>query len=97
MARKKHTLFGKPIGKVIKHPGSETRRAEENGRTVHEQAEIDKHSPDKRIRGKGTMALGFEKMAKRRHAGKHPITKAEHRKMIVRKRSTRKRSARKRG
>ena len=61
MARKKKgTLFGKNPKSVIKHPGSETRRAKENGRSLHEQAEIDSHSPDKHIRGKGNFAIAAQ-------------------------------------
>ena len=44
----------------VKHPGSETKRAEENGRSLHEQAEVDEHSPNKRIRGKGIFALNAQ-------------------------------------
>lgn len=61
MAKKtKGTLFGKPSGEVIKHPGSETARAKKNGRSLHAQAEVDKHSPNKHIRGKGTFALAAQ-------------------------------------
>lgn len=58
--RRKGTLFGKKPSEVIKHPGSETRRAKEHGRSLHKQAEIDAHSSDKHIRGKGTFALAAE-------------------------------------
>lgn len=84
MARghKKGTLFGKKQSSIIKHPGSETKRAEENGRSVHEQAEVDKHSPNKKIRGKGTFALNAEhfhhKGSKRRSKRKVTVRK-EHR------------------
>jgi len=57
---KKGTLFGKPQGDVIKHPGSETKRAEEHGRSLHEQAEVDAKSPNKHIRGKGQFALNAQ-------------------------------------
>lgn len=51
------------IQSAVKHPGSETRRAQEHGRSLHAQEEIDSHSPNKRIRGKGLLGLRF--------AGKH--------------------------
>ena len=44
----------------VKHPGSETKRAKEHGRSLHAQAEVDSHSPDKRIRGKGVFALNAQ-------------------------------------
>lgn len=86
-ARKKGTLFGKPRGEVIKHPGSETRRAEKNGRSLHEQAEIDAKSPDKRIRGKGQFAL----RAQAHKIGKKPSRKAAGARRTSKKRTTRKR------
>lgn len=42
------------------HPsrrGSETKRAREHGRSLKAQAEVDKHSANKTIRGKGVFAL----------------------------------------
>lgn len=70
----------------VKHPGSETKRAHEHGRSLHAQAEVDSHSPDKRIRGKGIFALNAQ-----RGAFKH---KAEgHSKARIRKTSRRKSSS----
>jgi len=83
---KKGTLFGKPRGGVIKHPGSETKRAEEHGRSLHEQAEVDSKSPDKHIRGKGQFAL---------NAQVHKIGKKPSRKSAKVRARTRKRTARK--
>lgn len=61
-ARKhKGTLFGKKPSDVIKKPGSETQRAREHGRSLHAQAEIDSHSSNKHIRGKGTFALAAQR------------------------------------
>ena len=100
--RSKGTLFGKPQGKVIKHPGSETKRAEEHGRSLHEQAEVDSHSPDKHIRGKGTFALAAQrgslnKAKKLKHrVGKKKALEIHKRKTKVRARTSgRKRTARK--
>lgn len=64
---KKGTLFGKKQSDVIKEPGSETARAERAGRSVHEQAEVDSKSPDKKIRGKGQFALNASHFKKRGH------------------------------
>lgn len=87
--KKKGTLFGKPRDEVIKKPGSETKRAEEHGKSLHEQAEEDSHSSDKRIRGKGTFAL---------NAQSHKIGKKPGRKVKVRARTSgRKKTARKKG
>lgn len=55
------------------HPsqaGSETRRAKEHGRSLHAQEEIDSHSPNKRIRGKGVFGLNAARGAFK-HQGKH--------------------------
>lgn len=95
MARKhKGTLFGKDPKDVIKHPGSETKRAKRNGRSLHAQAEIDSHSPNKHIRGKGNFALAAQsgklgKAKKRDHLlGKRRAKKLHDR----RKRTARKRA-----
>lgn len=98
MAKKrKGTLFGKNPKDVVKHPGSETKRAEEHGRSLHEQAEIDSHSPDKHIRGKGTFALAAQRGSLNR-AKKldHRVGKKRALKIHNRKKSARKRTARKR-
>lgn len=45
------------------HPsrrGSETKRGREHGLSLHAQAEKDKHSSNKRIRGKGIFALNAQ-------------------------------------
>lgn len=106
MARKsKGTLFGKNPKSVIKHPGSETKRAKEHGRSLHEQAEIDSHSPDKHIRGKGTFALAAQsgklsKAKKRDHRIGKKKARSLHERELHSKRSpkvrSRKRAARKR-
>jgi len=85
---KKGTLFGKPQGEVIKKPGSETKRAQEHGRSLHEQAEIDEHSPNKRIRGKGIFALNAQehKIGKKPHHGKTKVKKTA-KKRVARKRA----------
>jgi hypothetical protein len=53
--------FKKGEWNPVKKPGSETRRAKEHGRSLHAQEEIDSHSPDKRIRGKGIFGLNAAK------------------------------------
>lgn len=53
------------IGKAIKHPGRETERAKENGRSVHEQMVVDSHSKDKSVRGAGALGLRLSKMRKK--------------------------------
>lgn len=53
----------------VKHPGSETRRAKEHGRSLHAQEVHDSHSSDKRIRGKGIFGLNAAR-GKFKHAGK---------------------------
>ncbi len=53
----------------VKKPGSETLRAKKAGRSLHEQAEVDSHSENKRIRGKGVFALNAQRGAFK-HAGK---------------------------
>jgi hypothetical protein len=67
--------FKKGQWRPVKEPGSETKRAQAHGRSLHQQAEIDSHSPDKRIRGKGIFALNAQ-AHKFRHAGKRK-TKTE--------------------
>lgn len=56
------TLFGKPRSSVIKHPGILKRRAEANGRSTAEEAEVDSHSSDPTKRREGVMAKTFAKM-----------------------------------
>lgn len=95
--KRKGTLFGKNPKDVIKHPGSETKRAEEHGRSLHEQAEIDSHSPNKHIRGKGNFALAAEsgKLNKAKKLD-HKVGKKRALKMHNRKARSRKHTARKR-
>lgn len=78
------------------HPsqrGSETRRAKKAGRSLHAQAEIDSHSPDKRIRGKGIFALNAQahkfgkKVGKKRAKAKGKGKKAVRRKRVARKKA----------
>jgi nucleoid DNA-binding protein len=94
--KKKGTLFGKPRDEVIKKPGSETKRAEEHGKSLHEQAEEDSHSSDKRIRGKGTFALNAQshKIGKKPKAGGNY---KRHWSQVKTKKAGRKKTARKKG
>lgn len=48
------------LSRAVRKPGSETERARRSGRTLHEQAEVDSHSPNRRIRGKGQFALNAQ-------------------------------------
>lgn len=54
------------IASAIKHPGRETRRAKEHGRTVHEQEEVDSHSKNKSVAAAGRLGLRLSKMAKKK-------------------------------
>lgn len=83
--------FAKGKFNPVKHPGSETKRAKEHGRSLHAQAEVDSHSPDKRIRGKGVFALNAQ-------AGKfkHRVGKRPGKLVSVKPKATRKRVSRKR-
>jgi hypothetical protein len=54
------------IQAAIKHPGRETRRAKESGRTVHEQLEHDAKSKDSSIRGAGQLGLRLEGMHRKK-------------------------------
>ena len=76
----------------VKKPGSETKRAEEHGRSLHQQAEVDSHSPDKRIRGKGIFALNAQE-----HKFAHKVGKKKGAKKAGARRTSKKRVARKRG
>jgi hypothetical protein len=60
-SRKKGTLFGKPKGEVIKHPGALTAEAKASGRSKLEQAEVDSHSSDPSKRGRGLLGIRFIK------------------------------------
>lgn len=51
---------GKFLKTAIKHPGRETERARESGRSVHAQLEHDSHSKDPSIRGAGNLGLRFQ-------------------------------------
>jgi hypothetical protein len=59
---KKGTLFGKPVGEVIRHPGALKRAAKRAGRSTHEEAESEKNSSDPHKRKRGQLAetlMGF--------------------------------------
>jgi hypothetical protein len=70
MARKKRgTLFGKPKGKVIKHPGAEKAAAKKAGMSTHAYMEKHKHDPGKAGR-RARLGLALSKMSKKRGRGK---------------------------
>lgn len=56
------TLFGKPRNEVVKHPGALKRAAERAGRSTSEEANIESHSSNKKIRGRGSLAKAFATM-----------------------------------
>ena len=60
---KKGTLFGKPRGEVVKHPGALTRAAAEHGVSKMQEAEKEIHSSDPHIRARGSLGKRF--MSKR--------------------------------
>lgn len=67
-----------PKGEWLKHPikaGSETERAKRHGRSLHEQEEVDSHSSDKRIRGKGVFGLNASR-GKFKHSGRRTRSRA---------------------
>lgn len=76
----------------VKEPGSETRRAEEHGRSLHEQAEVDAKSPDKRIRGKGIFALNAQAGKFKHRVGKKKATRKSGARRTSVKRTARKRA-----
>jgi hypothetical protein len=49
------------IQKAIKHPGILTEAAKRHGVSVHQEAEKESHSENKKLRGRGALALRFEK------------------------------------
>jgi hypothetical protein len=62
------TLFGKPVGQVVKHPGAATAAAKAEGLSVFAWAM--KHRNDPGVTGKrARLALNFESMARRRKRG----------------------------
>ena len=65
MAKKK-----KWIKSAIKHPGRETRRAEEHGISVHQQLERDANSSDRSLDAAGNLGLRFEKGIGHKHKSK---------------------------
>ena len=58
---KKGTLFGKPKGQVIKHPGAFRRAAQAAGKSTHELAIEKEHAPGT-IGKRARLALAFSKM-----------------------------------
>ena len=58
---KSGTLFGKPRGQVIKHPGALTEAAKAHGVSKLEEAEKESHSPNPHIRARGALGRRFIK------------------------------------
>lgn len=85
--------FPKGEWNPVKKPGSETKRAQEHGRSLHEQAEIDSKSPNKRIRGKGIFALNAQEGKFKHRVGK----RSKSRLVKIKPKASKKRTPRKRG
>ncbi len=62
---KKGTIFGKPRGEVVKHPGVFSAAAQRHGETTHEYAEQEKGASGKLGR-RARLALTFEGMRKKK-------------------------------
>jgi hypothetical protein len=62
---RKGTIFGKPRGEVVKHPGVFSSAAEHAGKSTHEYAEEHKGSAGK-IGKRARLALTFEGMRKKK-------------------------------
>lgn len=63
--RAKGTLFGKPRGEVIKHPGSFSRAAKRHGESTHAFAEKEKHASGTEGH-RARLALAFETMRRKK-------------------------------
>ena len=61
----KGTIFGKPRGEVVKHPGAEKAAAKRAGMSTHAFAEAHKGSSGKAGK-RARLALTFEKMRSKR-------------------------------
>lgn len=55
------TLFGKPRGEVVKHPGAFRRAAQAHGESTQQYAEESKHAPGT-LGKRARLALTFSKM-----------------------------------
>lgn len=62
---KKGTLFGKPRGEVVKHPGVFSAAAKRHGESTHEYAEKEKGAGGK-LGHRANLALTFEGMRKKK-------------------------------
>lgn len=58
---KSGTLFGKPRGSVIKHPGALTAAAKQHGVSKLQEAETESHSSNPHIRARGALGKRFIK------------------------------------
>jgi hypothetical protein len=81
---KKGTIFGKPKGAVVKHPGALKAAAKRHGLTTKEEAAKESHSSNPKIRSRGNLAKRFLGTAKR---GNIPKRKAKGHKRVARKRA----------
>lgn len=61
----KGTLFGKPRGEVVKHPGVFSAAAKRHGESTHEFAEKEKGASGKEG-ARARLALAFEKMRRKK-------------------------------
>ena len=53
--------MAKWIQGAVKHPGIEKAKAKRNGRSTHQQLELDAKSTDPTVRGRGALGLRFER------------------------------------
>jgi hypothetical protein len=54
-------MADKWIGSAIKHPGALTKSAKKHGLSTHQEAEKEAHSSDLKKRGRGALALRFQR------------------------------------
>ena len=47
----------------VKHPGVEIAKAKRNGRTTHQQLEVDAKSSNPTVKKRGVLGLSFERKA----------------------------------
>jgi hypothetical protein len=58
------TLFGKPKGQVVKHPGALKAAAKRDGLSTKEEAAKESHSSNPKIRARGNLGKRFLGTAK---------------------------------
>ena len=82
---KKGTLFGKPKGEVVKHPGALKAAEKRHGVSTKQEAQKESHSSNPKIRSRGNLAKRFLGTAKRgnmKKRGKRPSRKSSVKKVV---------------